>query len=118
VDADTPAHPGEFFPRLGFARPRRHRSKNVTLYRQGDIHLILNAGPDSFKISFGTAQIGRRLGVEWHCATGHVLDEERELRSGKLERLHPDHLSRSAACGHILKSRPATSAAYQARTDP
>jgi 4-hydroxyphenylpyruvate dioxygenase len=33
---------------LGFARAGRHRSKNVTLYRQGDIHLILNAEPDSF----------------------------------------------------------------------
>jgi 4-hydroxyphenylpyruvate dioxygenase len=33
---------------LGFRRVGRHRSKNVTLYRQGAIHLILNAEPDSF----------------------------------------------------------------------
>jgi 4-hydroxyphenylpyruvate dioxygenase len=33
---------------LGFRRAGRHRSKNVTLYRQGDIHLVLNAEPDSF----------------------------------------------------------------------
>jgi 4-hydroxyphenylpyruvate dioxygenase len=33
---------------LGFHRAGRHRSKNVTLYRQGDIHLVLNAEPDSF----------------------------------------------------------------------
>jgi 4-hydroxyphenylpyruvate dioxygenase len=33
---------------LGFARAGRHRSKNVTLFRQGDIHLVLNAEPDSF----------------------------------------------------------------------
>jgi len=33
---------------LGFRRAGRHRSKNVTLYRQGAINLILNAEPDSF----------------------------------------------------------------------
>jgi 4-hydroxyphenylpyruvate dioxygenase len=33
---------------LGFHRAGRHRSKKVTLYRQGDIHLVLNAEPDSF----------------------------------------------------------------------
>ena len=33
---------------LGFRRVGRHRSKNVTLYRQGSIHLILNAEPESF----------------------------------------------------------------------
>lgn len=33
---------------LGFRRAGRHRSKNVTLYRQGDIHLVLDAEPDSF----------------------------------------------------------------------
>jgi 3-dehydroshikimate dehydratase len=33
---------------LGFERAGRHRSKSVTLYRQGGIHLVLNAEPDSF----------------------------------------------------------------------
>ncbi len=33
---------------LGFHRAGRHRSKNVTLYRQGSINLILNAEPASF----------------------------------------------------------------------
>lgn len=33
---------------LGFERAGRHRSKNVTLYRQGAIRLVLNAEPDSF----------------------------------------------------------------------
>jgi 4-hydroxyphenylpyruvate dioxygenase len=33
---------------LGFRRVGRHRSKNVSLYAQGDIHLVLNAEPDSF----------------------------------------------------------------------
>jgi 4-hydroxyphenylpyruvate dioxygenase len=33
---------------LGFVRAGRHRSKSVTLYRQGSINLILNAEPASF----------------------------------------------------------------------
>lgn len=33
---------------LGFVHAGRHRSKAVSLYRQGGIHLIVNAQPDSF----------------------------------------------------------------------
>lgn len=35
------------FENLGFTAIARHRRKNVTLYRQGDINFILNAEPDS-----------------------------------------------------------------------
>ncbi len=37
----------ELFEQLGFTAVARHRSKNVTLYRQGDINFILNAEPNS-----------------------------------------------------------------------
>jgi 4-hydroxyphenylpyruvate dioxygenase len=40
------------FERLGFPATARHRSKNVTLHRQGDINFIINAEPDSFAQSF------------------------------------------------------------------
>ena len=33
---------------MGFAAVARHRSKNVTLYRQGDVNFIVNAEPESF----------------------------------------------------------------------
>ena len=36
------------FERLGFPVTARHRSKNVTLHRQGDINFIINAEPDGF----------------------------------------------------------------------
>ena len=39
---------GALLGQLGFRRAGRHRSKAVTLYRQGDIHLIVNAQADSF----------------------------------------------------------------------
>jgi 4-hydroxyphenylpyruvate dioxygenase len=40
------------FERLGFPVVARHRSKNVTLHRQGDINFIINAEPDSFGQAF------------------------------------------------------------------
>src|SRR5207245_1487671 len=39
---------GGLLESLGFARAGRHRSKEVSLYQQGDINLVLNAEPDSF----------------------------------------------------------------------
>jgi len=41
------------FAQLGFAPVARHRSKDVTLWRQGDINFILNAEPGSFAAAFG-----------------------------------------------------------------
>ena len=37
----------EMFLMLGFTRVAKHRSKDVTLYRQGDINFILNNEPRS-----------------------------------------------------------------------
>jgi 4-hydroxyphenylpyruvate dioxygenase len=43
----TPQDLDALFTQLGFAAIARHRSKHVTLYRQGGINFILNAEPDS-----------------------------------------------------------------------
>ena len=43
------------FERLGFPVRARHRSKNVTLHRQGDINFIINAEPNSFGQQFAKA---------------------------------------------------------------
>jgi 4-hydroxyphenylpyruvate dioxygenase len=40
------------FESMGFAAVARHRSKDVTLYRQGDINFIVNHEPHSFAQSF------------------------------------------------------------------
>ncbi|HVO17237.1 MAG TPA: 4-hydroxyphenylpyruvate dioxygenase [Alphaproteobacteria bacterium] len=45
--APEPAQLIALFERMGFAAVARHRSKNVTLYRQGDVNFILNAEPGS-----------------------------------------------------------------------
>jgi 4-hydroxyphenylpyruvate dioxygenase len=40
------------FETMGFSAVARHRSKNVTLYRQGGINFVLNAEPESFAQAF------------------------------------------------------------------
>src|SRR5712691_8635999 len=40
------------FERMGFVAAARHRSKNVTLYRQGGVNFIVNAEPESFAQAF------------------------------------------------------------------
>jgi len=43
---------GRLFESMGFTAVARHRSKRVTLYKQGGIQFIVNAEPDSFAQSF------------------------------------------------------------------
>src|ERR1700676_2723471 len=43
---------GRLFESMGFTRIARHRSKEVSLYRQGNINFIVNAEPDSLAQKF------------------------------------------------------------------
>jgi 4-hydroxyphenylpyruvate dioxygenase len=52
VDAETRPRLTAMFDAMGFAQVGTHRSKDVTLHRQGDVNLILNAEKDSFAHSF------------------------------------------------------------------
>lgn len=47
-----PAYLRILFERMGFPVVARHRSKDVTLHRQGDINFIINAEPNSFAQGF------------------------------------------------------------------
>lgn len=50
--AADPAQLEALFTRLGFKPVAKHRSKNVLLFKQGDVNFILNAEPESFAQSF------------------------------------------------------------------
>jgi len=50
--APDPVALGRLFEQMGFIAVAKHRSKNVLLYRQGEINFIVNAEPDSFAQSF------------------------------------------------------------------
>ncbi len=50
--ASDPAALGALFEQLGFSAVARHRSKAVTLYRQGDVNFVLNGEATGFPRSF------------------------------------------------------------------
>jgi 4-hydroxyphenylpyruvate dioxygenase len=50
--APDPKAMGALFEQMGFAAIARHRHKDVTLYRQGEINFLINAEPDSFAQRF------------------------------------------------------------------
>lgn len=50
--APDTAHLGRLFEAMGFRRVARHRSKDVSLYRQGRINFIVNAEPNSLAQRF------------------------------------------------------------------
>ena len=50
--APDPQAMGALFEHMGFSAIARHRHKDVTLYRQGDINFIINAEQDSFAQRF------------------------------------------------------------------
>ncbi|MBV9359373.1 MAG: sugar phosphate isomerase/epimerase and 4-hydroxyphenylpyruvate domain-containing protein [Chloroflexi bacterium] len=70
VDDASGAALGGELERLGFQAAGHHRSKAVTLYRQGDSNLILNAEPASFAQRY-FEQHGPSL-----CATALWTDDE------------------------------------------
>ena len=50
--APDPQALGALFLTMGFKPVAKHRHKDVTLYRQGEVNFIINAEPDSFAQSF------------------------------------------------------------------
>jgi 4-hydroxyphenylpyruvate dioxygenase len=50
--APDPVALGRLFETMGFSAIARHRTKNVTLYRQGEVNFIINAEPNSFAQRF------------------------------------------------------------------
>ena len=63
------------FERMGFPAVARHRSKNVTLHRQGEINFIINAEPTVFAQAFARAH-----GPSACAMAFRVQDAARRLR--------------------------------------
>ena len=60
------------FHLLGFEAVARHRSKNVTLYRQGDINFILNEEPDSHAAYFAQEHGPSACGMAFRVKDAHT----------------------------------------------
>ncbi|MGD9657215.1 MAG: 4-hydroxyphenylpyruvate dioxygenase [Methylocystis sp.] len=70
-----PAQLASLFEKMGFAAVARHRSKNVTLYRQGEVNYVLNAEPRSFAADFQKAH-----GPSVCCIGFRVVDAAKAMR--------------------------------------
>ncbi len=77
--APDPAALGKLFETLGFKAIARHRAKQVTLYRQGEINFIINAEPNSF------AQRFARLHGPSVCAMAFRVNDARAAYARALE---------------------------------
>jgi 4-hydroxyphenylpyruvate dioxygenase len=77
--APDPAALGRLFQSMGFSAIARHRTKNVTLYRQGEINFIINAEPNSF------AQRFARLHGPCVCAMAFRVQDARQAYERALE---------------------------------
>jgi len=63
------------FEVLGFEAVARHRSKNVTLYRQGDINFIINDEPGSYVSYFAEEHGPCACGMAFRVADSHKAYE-------------------------------------------
>ncbi|MBV7564948.1 3-dehydroshikimate dehydratase QuiC [Pseudomonas sp. sia0905] len=96
VDEAAGAKLSGWLQRLGFAKAGEHRSKDVSLLRQGDINIVLNAEPYSFAHGFfeshgpslcatalrvkdSTSALQRALDYRGHPYRGLVGPNEREI---------------------------------------
>jgi 4-hydroxyphenylpyruvate dioxygenase len=70
-----PAELDALFRRMGFAPVAKHRSKAITLYRQGDVNYLLNAEPESHAAGFIEAHGPCAPAMAWR-----VVDARHALR--------------------------------------
>ena len=76
----TPGVLEPLFEMMGFTAVARHRSKNVTLYRQGDINFILNEEPGSYVSYFAEEHGPCACGMAFRVEDSHyAYDRALEL---------------------------------------
>ena len=79
------AHPqpqelARLFTRMGYAPVARHKTKNISVYRQGDINYVLNAEPRSFATRFGDAHGPCAASMAWRVVDAkHAFDHAVKL---------------------------------------
>ena len=65
---EEPAKLAELFEKMGFVAIARHRTKDVTLYRQGGVNYLLNAEPNSFAAHFAAEHGPCACAIAWRVA--------------------------------------------------
>ena len=85
--APDPVALGKLFETMGFSAIAKHRTKNVTLYRQGNINFIINAEPNSFAQRFA-----RQHGPSVCAMAFRVKDAKLALGALEDEKTSPEAL--------------------------
>lgn len=84
--APDPGMLDTLFKRMGFRLAARHRSRNVTLYRQGGINFIINAEPGSFGAAFAGKHGPSACAMALRVAdAGHAFDRAVKLGARPVE---------------------------------
>tara|TARA_R110002110_G_scaffold414147_2_gene643280 strand:+ start:1907 stop:2980 length:1074 start_codon:yes stop_codon:yes gene_type:complete len=73
---------GRLFEQMGFAAVARHRAKDVTLYRQGDVNFILNNEPGSFAAEFAREHGPSACAMAFRVRDAAVAFEKALARGG------------------------------------
>jgi 4-hydroxyphenylpyruvate dioxygenase len=74
------------FANMGFTAVAEHRSRKVTLYRQGDVNFVVNAEPDSFARRFAEAHGPCACAMAFRVAdAGRALDRAVQLGAKPVE---------------------------------
>jgi 4-hydroxyphenylpyruvate dioxygenase-like putative hemolysin len=71
----TPGVLEPIFEQMGFTLVARHRSKDVVLYRQGDINFIINREPKSFAGYFAAEHGPCACGMAFRVKDSHLVYE-------------------------------------------
>ena len=96
----------DFFEQMGFRAVGRHRSKDVTLYRQGETSFIVNAEPESHGARFARAHGPSRLcdgvpregrGLRVSQAASSLVPSRSTTRSGRWSSISPPSRASAAA---------------------
>ncbi|MGF1630644.1 MAG: bifunctional sugar phosphate isomerase/epimerase/4-hydroxyphenylpyruvate dioxygenase family protein [Kiloniellaceae bacterium] len=117
---------GDLLQHLGFRRAGRHIAKEVELYRQGDINIVINSEPEGFAHSsylmHGTAVCDLGLKVEDAAAT---VERARALGAGLFEQaVGPGELKIPAIRGvgggvmHFIDERSELGRVWEIEFDP
>lgn len=115
-----------FFHGMGFRKAGRHVAKDVTLYRQGGINLVINTEREGFAHAaylthgIGVCDIGLRVGdaaatVERATALGAQLFEQRR---GPDELAIPAIRGVGGAVMHFIDQSPALSRVWETEFEP
>lgn len=111
------------FMRMGYNLTARHKTKNITVWRQGDINYILNAEPDSHAMRFVDAHGPCAPSMAWRVvnaqhAFDHAVSKGAQPYEGEDKTLNvPAIIGIGGSLLYFIETYGAKGSAYEAEFD-